>query len=186
MKEYEFTLIFALEDSTEDPSNYEEALESNECTDALVGIGRKGSIALMFDREATSAKEAIVSAIAAVRKSIPNSVLTEAQPDLIGITDIAKLVDKSRQNIRKLIYAEGSECPLPVHSGNPALWHLHDILIWLQQAKGYNIDQDLIQVSKITKGLNALRTWTQVESDIQKQAEIMIAIEQKSLVAASL
>ncbi|MEM6597814.1 MAG: DNA-binding protein [Cyanobacteria bacterium P01_C01_bin.69] len=135
MKEYEFTLIFSLQDPAEDPSDYEQALEKNDCTDALIGLGSKGSIALMFDRAADSAFEAISSAIAAVSKSIPHSTLTEAQPDLVGITDVAELVDKSRQNIRKLVYAEGSGCPLPVHNGSSALWHLHDMLVWLQQEK---------------------------------------------------
>jgi hypothetical protein len=186
MKEYNFQLTFSLENPNEDPGDYEKALEKNNCTDALLGIGKKGMIALDFGREAASAYEAISSAISDIKRSIPGATLTEIEPDFVGITDVAKLVNRSRQNIRKLIFADYSECPLPVHSGNPALWHLYDILKWLQQHKNYEISQELIEVAKISKSLNTLRAWTQLEADMQKQAEAMTTLKRTELTALSL
>jgi hypothetical protein len=174
MKEYEFTLTFSLQNSNEAPEKYEEALEKNNCTDALLGIGRKGMIALDFGRSADSAEEAISSAISAVKKSIPGAILIESEPDFVSITDIAEFVNRSRQNIRKLMLTNESDCPPPIHSGHPSLWHLYDILQWLQQSKGYGISEEVIEVAKITKFLNAFRSWHQLESSQKKQAENMV------------
>lgn len=173
VKTYDFSLTFSLPSVDEDPSIHEKALWDNGCDDALIGIGRRGSIGLMFAREAESAYQAVFSAISAVKRSIPGSALTEVEPDFVGITDIAELVDRSRQNIRKLIYADDSKCPPPAHSGNPALWHLYDVLKWLQQAKNYEISHELIEVAAITKSLNALRVWNQIEPNGQEQAQEM-------------
>lgn len=186
MREYEFELIFTLQDPNEDSEAYVEALGSNNCTDALVGTGRKGRIALDFGRNAESAYEAIASAIFDVMRSIPGVTLAEVKPDLVGITDVAELVGRSRQNIRKLIFSEGSGCPPPVHSDNPALWNLYDILLWLQQNKGYEIRQELIDVAEITKSLNVLRIWNQIDLDMQRQAIIVTKLGQKELAASPL
>ncbi len=176
MKAYEFTLSFSLKNATEDPSHYEQALWKNGCDDAVIGIGRKGAIGLMFAREAASAQEAISSAISDVMQSIPNATFVEAEPDLAGLTDIAEQVGRSRQNIRKLVLSEFSDCPPPAYStGNPTLWHLADVLIWLQQSKGYEIDLTLIDVAKTAKSLNALRDWNQIEPTLRRQAEMMMA-----------
>ena len=176
MKNYNFVLAFSLRDSDDNSENYIEALGENGCTDASVGMGRLGRISLDFTREAQSATEAIFSAITDVERSIPNAKLTRIEPDLVGITDVSNLVDRSRQNIRKLILAEGSECPVAIHSGNPTLWHLNDILRWLQQSKGYQISQELIEVAEIAKSLNALKVWNEVNPNRQKQAESMAAL----------
>jgi hypothetical protein len=45
------------------------------CDDALVGIGQSSRIALDFTREADSAKEAIFSALADVKRAIPAAKL---------------------------------------------------------------------------------------------------------------
>ncbi|BBC22479.1 DNA-binding protein [Pseudanabaena sp. ABRG5-3] len=80
MQPFEFTLKFSLPNSQIDPSDYIEQLYKNGCDDALIGIGTKGYIALDFIREASSAYEAISSAITDVKVSIPHSRLIEATP----------------------------------------------------------------------------------------------------------
>ncbi|MEL6552885.1 MAG: DNA-binding protein [Cyanobacteria bacterium J06621_11] len=179
MKAYEFILTFSLKNPDEDPSRYEAALEENDCTDALLGIGRKGLISLDFSRESVSAYEAISSAIRAVEKSIPDAELIEMEPDFVGITDIAQLVNRSRQNIRKLVYADDSNCPDPIHGGNPALWHLCDILQWLRQEKAYEIDDEVIDVATSAKSINAMRAWSQIEPAARQQVEALINIYEK-------
>ena len=83
MKEYEFTLKFSLPNFQVDPNEYIEKLYENGCDDALIGIGSKGYIALDFIREASSAYDAIASAVIAVKKVIPDASLIEAIPDFI-------------------------------------------------------------------------------------------------------
>ena len=60
-------------------------------------------------------------------------------PDLVGITNIAELVKRSRQNMRKLIHADDSNCPSPVYNGSSSLWHLYDILQWLKEKRAIKL-----------------------------------------------
>ena len=171
MQEYEFVLLFSLQNPDEDASSYEEALEKNGCTDALIGTGQHGFIALDFCREEKSAYAAIASAISAVEVSIQNAVLTRVDPDLVGITDIAEIVNRSRQNIRKLIYAKHSGAPSPVYSGSSTLWHLYDILKWLRDTKEYAISPELVDVAELSKGINAYKLWHQTDIDMRQNAK---------------
>lgn len=50
-----------------------EALAEN-CTDALVGCGVEGKLALLFDREGASRETAVESAVADVLKAVPSAV----------------------------------------------------------------------------------------------------------------
>jgi hypothetical protein len=78
MKEYQFILKFAFDQPETDPSDCVAALEAGGCDDAVFGIGKLGRIALDFDREASSAEEAILSAIHDVKSVIPDIRLVEA------------------------------------------------------------------------------------------------------------
>jgi hypothetical protein len=89
MKDYDFTLKFNLPDSQVDPNEYLEKLYENGCDDALIGVGDQGYIALNFIREAVSVDEAISSAIADVKRVLPDATMVEA------ITDSARLTDKA-------------------------------------------------------------------------------------------
>jgi hypothetical protein len=75
MKEYDFTLKFQLCNPGDDPDNYIEKLGGEGCDDALIGVGKKRRIALKFTREDSSQREAINSAIADVKRAIPEAVL---------------------------------------------------------------------------------------------------------------
>jgi len=154
MESYEFTLRFALPSSETDFSDYEDRLFEAGCDDALLGIGHPGRISLDFIREARDAKTAILGAIADVRSAIPEAALIEATPDLVGITDVAKLVGSSRQNIRQLMMACRTATPSPVHEGNPSIWHLADILAWLRDDKGYAIPESLFEVAQVGLQVN--------------------------------
>ena len=81
MKEYDFTLKFNLQNSQADPEYHVEKLYEGGCEDALIGIGKKGYISLNFIREASSAYEAVSSAIIDVKRVIPYATLIEATPD---------------------------------------------------------------------------------------------------------
>ena len=156
MKEYEFTLKFSLQDTSSNPENYIDSLNASGCDDALVGIGQTGRIALNFTRESMSANKAISSALADVKKAIPNAKLIEATPDFVGLTDVAELLGFTRQNMRKLMVTSGAEFPMPVHEGKSALWHLATILLWLTERKTYknNIQETLVEIAEANMQIN--------------------------------
>jgi hypothetical protein len=97
MKEYSFTLKFNFPDARIDPvrealrnaNRYIDRLYEAGCDDTLIGIGKQGCIALDFIRSASSAFDAISSAIVDVKKVIPDASLIEATPDFVGLTDIS-------------------------------------------------------------------------------------------------
>lgn len=135
MTDYEFVLKYRLPGDLRGEAAVE-ALGAAGCTDALVGIGIAGRLAVEFNRPGDVARDAISSAIDDVARALPDADLIEVCPDLVGLTEIAEFVETSRQNIRKLLLgSEGS--PLPSHDGSTTLWHLVEVLDWLVERKGY-------------------------------------------------
>lgn len=157
MTEFEFTLKFALPDPAADPEQYVDALAQAGCDDALFGVGQAGRIALDFNREARSAFLAVASAVRDVRKAIPGAELIEAAPDYVGLTDVADLAGFTRQNMRKLMLTHIATFPPAVHDGNPALWHLANVLAWLAGRQGREVDASLLETARATMAVNIAR-----------------------------
>lgn len=176
MQEYDFTLKFALKNPSTDPSCYVDELYQNGCDDALIGVGKNGYISLNFIREENSAADALSSAIVNVKATIPDAVLIEATPDLVGLTDIAKVIKCSRQNVRNLMYGKDDRVPTPMHEGNPSLWHLATILEWLQQDKRYEIDESLLSIAQVNMSLNAAKDLGRANKELQEAAKNLAAI----------
>lgn len=171
MKEYEFTMRFSLPRDETFSDDLVERLGDAGCDDALIGIGRAGRIALEFARTAATAHDAILSAIADVKRALPSAVLVEVTPDLVGITDVADVVGCSRQNMRKLLVSCTSRGPAPVHEGTSVLWHLAPVLRWLELEKRYTVSSDLLELSeatmKVNAALEALRTDAATRDEIR-------------------
>ena len=151
MTTYDFTLTFALPDANATAASFLDALFEAGCDDATIGVGKRGSIGLEFSREASSAEDAIRSAVASIESAIPRAQLLEVKPDLVNLTDVAELVGVSRQNIRK--YAAGEmrsvkvPFPVPCFSGAPSLWHLYDVAIWLVRNTDLRLRREVIELS---------------------------------------
>ncbi len=159
--EYEFTLKYQLGEN-EDTDVLLERLAEGGCDDALVGVGQPGRLALAFIRESSSAKEAIETALADVGKIVPRARLIEATPDLVGLTDVAEIIGMSRQNMRKLMVAHSVSFPAPVHDGSTSLWHLADILLWLQERGSYSIAQGTLELARIAMAVNVSSSYKRV------------------------
>ena len=162
--EYNFTLKFALGDPGADPESFVDALVEQGCDDALVGIGKRGRIALDFSRVAGSAEEAVASAIADVKRAIPGVRFVEATPDFVGVTDIAKILGCTRQNVTKMMASSGSRFPDPVHEGSWAIWHLETVLRWLIESQERGIDARLLEISRVNMRCNRMRDELRVET----------------------
>ncbi len=154
--EYEFTLKFKLPATDVSAGSLVERLGAEGCDDAIVGVGQPGRVALDFTREAYSASEAVLGAIADVQRAIPGSMLIEAGPDYVGLTDVAELIGMSRQNMRKLM-ASHIDFPCPIHEGSAQVWHLESVLQWLVSRGPYNVEKRLLEIARIAMQCNLTR-----------------------------
>lgn len=172
--EYTFTLKLQLAYADLDPDALVERLGTAGCDDALVGMGQPGRLALAFTREAGSAAEALHSALADVRGAVPSARLIEACPDLVGPTDVAALVGVSRQNMRKLMLGHPGGFPPPVHAGSTSIWHLADILDWLQGRGDYALDRELMEVARATLQINVAKEGRRLSRSASRQLRALV------------
>lgn len=168
MTAYEFTLRFRYTDPSVSVDERLERLFEAGCDDALPGVGRSDSIALAFGRTAVSAREAVLSAIADVMRALPDAELLGASPDLVGLTDAAKMMGFSRQNMRKVLMGASGSAPASVHEGAPSLWHLADLLSWLA-GEGYEVDWDLVEIAAVTMQVNLAVQAARADEVLQRE-----------------
>jgi predicted DNA-binding transcriptional regulator AlpA len=152
--EYIFTLKYQLADHDSDLDALVERLGAAGCDDAVVGMGQPGRLALEFSRESGSAEEAVRTALADVKNAVPSARLIEASPDLVGLTDVADVVGISRQAMRKLMLAHRTTFPMPVHEGSASIWHLAEVLDWLNMRGGYQIDPRILEAARVALEVN--------------------------------
>lgn len=172
--EYTFTLKYRLSAEDRDQVQLVERLGEAGCDDALIGTGQPGRIAMEFTRQADSALAAILSALAAVKRSTPSATLDEVAPDFVGLTDVAEMVKVTRQNMRKLIPNHSASFPAPVHEGSSAIWHLTDVFAWCRTRGLYAVDQAAADVALIAKQIDIMREAAQLDPDIQRQAHALV------------
>jgi hypothetical protein len=173
--EYEFTLKYQL---AADDCNHDEIVErlaEAGCDDATIGVGQPGRLALVFAREGATALAALMSALEDVKRAVPTARLVEAAPDFVGLTDVADVAGVSRQNMRKLMLSHAADFPIPVHEGNPSVWHLWDVLAWLNTRGGYDIKSDVLEVAKSAKQVNLAKEARELEPQVNRQLEDLIA-----------
>ncbi|KQQ47767.1 DNA-binding protein [Duganella sp. Leaf126] len=172
--EYEFTLKYQLDAADCHVDDLIERLGAAGCDDALIGTGQAGQLGLKFSREAGSAKEALRSALEDIRGTIPTAKLVEAGPDFVGLTDVAELMGMSRQNLRKLMVTNPATFPLPVHEGSSGIWHLADLLGWLQE-KEYAVEEGMVEVAQTTRQLNLLKELQRLPAEIDGEMRKLLA-----------
>lgn len=164
--EFTFTLKFKL--NTPEITDEDIALRLGEagCTDALVGLGVTGQVSLEFIREANTAQEAILTALAAVKQALPQAQLIEAAPDWVGLTEVADLMGVSRQNMRQLMLHHAQEFPVPIHTGNASVWHLAQVLDFMNERR-YPLTHTLRDVARTTMQINIAKQQMLVDTRLQ-------------------
>lgn len=172
--EYVFTLKYVIVGSDDNLDEIIERLGEAGCDDALVGIGQPGRLALEFTRESESAAAAVRSALADVRRAVPSARLIEAAPDLVGLTDVAEIVGVSRQNMRKLMLAHPGSFPAPIHEGSASIWHLADVLSWLQGRGSYTLAHDVLEVAQIALQVNVLKETGRLSRSAVRELEALV------------
>ena len=146
--EYIFTLKYQLTEHDNEPDALADRLGEAGCDDPLVGTGQPGRLALEFTREAESAQVAVRSALADVKRAIPSAKLVEAVPDFVGLTDVAEIMGVSRQAMRKLMLSHAATFPAPVHEGSASIWHLAEVLGWLEEKGGYALEREMLGTAR--------------------------------------
>ncbi len=171
--EYVFTMKYHI--GTLDPDAAIERLGEAGCDDALAGIGQAGRLALEFTRESSNARTAMLSALADVKRALPEARLIEAAPDLVGLTDVANLIGVSRQNMRKLVLGHGATFPAPLHEGSASVWHLADILAWLKAKGSYAIDNKLTELADSARQINLAKEARQLKPESRSEIETLLS-----------
>ena len=173
--EYNFTLKYQLAEQDANHDELVERLGAAGCDDALVGVGQPGRIALEFVREAESAEAALMSALADVKRAIPSAKLIEAAPDFVGLTDVAEVVGVTRQNMRKLMVSHATNFPTPVHEGSSSVWHLAEIMAWLQARGTYKVEPAGLEVALITMQVNLAKEVRQLKPRVRRELRALFA-----------
>jgi predicted DNA-binding transcriptional regulator AlpA len=172
--EYFFTLKYQLAELERDLDAMVERLGEAGCDDALVGIGQPGRLALDFTRAAGSAQVAVRSALAEVKRAIPSARLIEVAPDLVGLTDVAEIMGMTRQNMRKLMLAHAGSFPPPVHEGSASIWHLAEILAWLDARGEYAVERSTFEVSMAALEVNIAKEAHWLPAKAGRELEALI------------
>lgn len=172
--EFTFTLKYQLTEVDHDPVALVERLGEAGCDDALVGVGLPGRLALEFVRDAESAEAALRSALEDVRRALPSAQLIEVSPDLVGLTDVAAIVGVSRQNMRKLMLAHPDSFPAPVHDGSTSIWHLADVLAWLQAKGSYSMTSSVVDIARAALQVNLAKEGKRRSPALVKSLEALV------------
>ena len=173
--EYIFTLKYQLTEHDNDPDALVERLGEAGCDDALVGIGQPGRLALEFTREAESAQVAVRSALADVKRAIPSAKLVEAVPDFVGLTDVAEIMGVSRQAMRKLMLSHAATFPAPVHEGSASIWHLAEVLGWLEEKGGYALERKMLETARAALEVNLVREVGRLPVAAARELRVLVA-----------
>lgn len=167
--EYEFNLKFKVAGGDTEHDAIMRRLGDAGCTDALVGFGVPGYVSLEFVREAESAEEALLSAAKEASAALPGAQLVEAGPDFVGLTDVADLLQMSRQNMRKL-FVGNDAFPAPVHGGNASVWHLAQVLLFLKERQ-YQVEPSVFDVAVTAMHVNLTKEKALMDMSLEKRVQ---------------
>ena len=172
MNKYDFALTFKLAEEI-DSEIYLDALYEAGCDDASVGMGKIGWVELNFIRSSPSASEAIESAIIGVNRAIPNAVLKHISPDIVGVTEIAMIMNCTRQYVRQMINSNSYTFPSPIYNQSKSLWHLTEVLGWFKDQKRDINNIDIIfETTKFARTYNNTMNSKNIDVDVNVKSVI--------------
>jgi hypothetical protein len=130
MTEHTFTLVFTMADDSLEP--HLDALVDAGCDDAtFAGPAPNGTFEADFDREAPTFPEAVVSAVRAVRDTLPGFHLRRLAPDdLVSQSAIAERTGRSVESVRLFIAGKRGPGGFPLAAA--AINHKTQIWSWVE------------------------------------------------------
>lgn len=141
MTTHNFRLVLEGVDLTDDAVL--DALFNAGCEDATFGAVA-GVPYAEFDRAAEDFVRAVFSAIAAV-EAAPGIRVIRVEPDeLVGVSEIAERVDRSRESVRLLSEGKRGRGDFPAPAlllhGRQPLWHWADVAKWFNAAGQLDVE----------------------------------------------
>jgi transcriptional regulator with XRE-family HTH domain len=177
MKSYEFTLV--LHGAAEPTRALEDALFQSGCDDATLSR-RHGVLQLEFARDAESLKDAILSAIADVRRAEAGVVVAQVdESHLVTQAEIARRSGRSRQSINQLVSGErgpgGFPPPVCHLAEDMPLWDWSDVSGWMSPLGmvGPDCEQNASEIAVINVALERQRQQSRSPSLVRSVDEAL-------------
>ena len=76
--------------------------------------------------------------------------------------------------MRKLMLANPGSFPAPVHEGNASIWHLADVLAWLQAKGGYSLAKQVLEVAQVALQVNVAKEGRRLARSTSKELEALV------------
>ncbi len=64
--------------------------------------------------------------------------------------------------------------PAPVHEGSASIWHLADVLVWLQTRGSYALTQGIVEVAQIALQVNVAKEKRRLSRARSRELEALI------------
>ena len=141
-----------------DPEQVTDILYGAGCDDATVSVERDGSVGYAdFDREATDALSAVISAVEQVEKA--GFVATSVGEDLVTVADIAERTGRSQQTVSAWTTGVRGPGGFPAsridrHWG--AVYSWAEVTQWLARHRLAGLDPAAVQVATACAAVSAL------------------------------
>jgi len=104
------------------------------CDDCVIGFGKESVIAFEFSTDETDIRKYIEQKRICIETVIPLATLFEVTPDMVNLSDIARLFGCSRQNIHKNM-AKHDTFPNPITSSDTSIWRLYEVVKWVKSKR---------------------------------------------------
>jgi hypothetical protein len=99
---FEFDLVFSLPDDGLDPITFSEAIYDAGYSDAVIGTGQPGTVAVALEMQGHDAEGVIIESARRILAVLPNgSSLREVRPDLVSLAEVAGRLGIQRQALQK-------------------------------------------------------------------------------------
>jgi len=151
----------------DDMNFYLDRLVKAKCSDAVTGLADGGRLTLdFFDRDGPNISEIIEHAVNSISREIPEAKLIDVSPDLVGITELAAMLEVSRQAVRKMWEKNISHnFPAPVKYGNgkSPIWNMASVLHWMDKSDKYDTPNGMLEASKAAMRANVIRAQEKLE-----------------------
>lgn len=127
-----------------------------QCFDPALGNhpDMPGLFSAEYTRQAGSARQAVLHALAELREIIPQGYLVGVGPDLLDFSGVAQLFELNTKNMRELMAKYGQQFPAPQFLGQTALWHSADILSLMVAQDWREIPEPELEMAQLSRAMN--------------------------------
>jgi predicted DNA-binding transcriptional regulator AlpA len=138
---------------------------------------------LLVGGEGRTASDAAQRLVARLRRALPHIRLLRLDPDLVGVSDIAERVGRSRQNVLQWVNGERrSEDPFPLPEGTVGrslAWRWGDVHAWLARFGEGEEPRPLTREEALTVDIR-LPGWQRTMDDGRPLVKMLVAQDSRA------